>query len=164
MNSMRIRKTEERDIAACAEIYAKARDFMHTNGNPTQWLTSYPSEASVRSDMAAGASYVCTDDNEIVAVFYFNIGDDPTYKIIYDGEWISNEKYAVIHRIAVKYHGRGIVGFCFDEMFKVFPNLRIDTHRDNIPMQRALQKRGFKYCGIIHLENGEERLAFQKAV
>jgi hypothetical protein len=29
-------------------------------------------------------------------------------------------------------------------------------------MQRALLKRGFKYCGIIYLESGDERLAYQR--
>ena len=42
------------------------------------------------------------------------------------------------------------------------PNIRIDTHRDNIIMQHNLAKHGFTYCGIIFLANGDERLAFQK--
>ncbi len=161
---MEIRKTEERDIPFAVEIYENAREFMHSNGNPNQWRTSYPSEASLREDMKQGASYVCTDGDEVVAVFYFKIGEDPTYKIIYDGEWLTDGDYAVIHRIAVKYQGRNIAGFCFNEMFKLFPNIKIDTHKDNLPMQNALKKRGFKHCGIIHLENGDERLAFQKNI
>mgnify|MGYP003296922186 CR=1 FL=1 len=40
-------------------------------------------------------------------------------------------------------------------------NIRIDTHHDNVVMQRLLKKLGFQYCGIIHLENGDPRLAFQ---
>ncbi len=159
---MEIRKTEERDVPFAAEIYKLARKFMHSSGNPNQWRTEYPSEVSIRADMAEGASYVCLDEGEVVAVFYFKIGEDKTYKKIYDGEWLTDEDYATIHRIAVKYHGRGIVGFCFDEMFKIFPNIKIDTHRDNIPMQKALIKRGFKYCGMIFLESGDERIAFQK--
>ncbi len=159
---MIIRKTEECYIPFAAEIYKDAREFMRSSGNPSQWHTHYPSEASIRADMNEGASYVCLDGDEVVAVFYFKVGEDKTYKKIYDGAWLSDDEYAVIHRIAVKYQGRGIVGFCFDEMFRSFPNIKIDTHRDNIPMQKALQKRGFKYCGIIYLENGDERLAFQK--
>ena len=42
-------------------------------------------------------------------------------------------------------------------------SIRIDTHKDNIPMQRALAKHGFIKCGIIHLANGDERIAFQKS-
>jgi hypothetical protein len=113
--------------------------------------------------MEKGASYVCCDGDEVVATFYFEMNaDDPTYRKIYDGEWKNDEPYAVIHRIAVKYQGRGIVGFCYDECFKLFPNLKIDTHKDNIPMQKSLINAGFEYCGIIHLANGDERLAYQK--
>ena len=70
--------------------------------------------------------------------------------------------YSVIHRIAVKYHGRGIVDFCFNECFLELPNIKIDTHRDNIPMQKCLLRNGFEYCGIIYLKDGTERLAYQK--
>ena len=38
----------------------------------------------------------------------------------------------------------------------------LDTHRDNIPMQKVLARNDFTYCGIIYLENGDERLAFNK--
>jgi predicted GNAT family N-acyltransferase len=31
-----------------------------------------------------------------------------------------------------------------------------------MPMQKFLQNNGFKYCGIIYLEDGNERLAFEK--
>jgi hypothetical protein len=29
-------------------------------------------------------------------------------------------------------------------------------------MQKCLIRNGFKYCGIIYLESGAERIAFQK--
>jgi RimJ/RimL family protein N-acetyltransferase len=42
--------------------------------------------------------------------------------------------------------------------------VRIDTHRDNIPMQGLIRSCGFVYCGIVHIRrNGEERLAFTHA-
>jgi hypothetical protein len=41
-------------------------------------------------------------------------------------------------------------------------NIRIDTHRDNVPMLSLLDKSGFERCGIIYLKNGDERIAFQK--
>ena len=41
-------------------------------------------------------------------------------------------------------------------------NLRIDTHEKNIPMQRCLAKNGFARCGIIYLEDGDPRIAYQK--
>ena len=88
--------------------------------------------------------------------------DDPTYHRIDFGSWKSDAPYAVIHRIAVKHHGKGIIDFCFNECFRLQGNLRIDTHRDNIPMQKCLIRNGFEYCGVIYLANGDERLAYQK--
>ena len=160
---MLIRKTKSTDIEVIGKIYDNAKKFMHENGNPNQWNTGgYPNEESALDDMKNGVGYVCEEDGEIFAVFMFSIGRDKTYDKIYDGAWLNDEPYAVIHRIAVAKQGRGVAGFCFNECYKLFPNLKIDTHRDNLPMQRALARAGFEYCGIIHLENGDERLAYQK--
>ena len=159
---MLIRKTTAADVDAAAALYDSARAFMKESGNPNQWNGSYPNADNILVDIASGGSYVCEDDGEIVAVFYFCIGNDPTYDKIYEGEWKCGGEYAVIHRIAVKHHGRGIADFIYARCFDMHPNLRIDTHRDNVPMQRSLSKNGFEYCGIIYLANGDERLAFQK--
>ena len=43
--------------------------------------------------------------------------------------------------------------------------MRIDTHAENLPMQRALEKAGFTPCGMIYLiggrEDGDPRLAYE---
>ena len=158
---MIIRKTTEDDIPAVVKIYADARRFMIENGNPLQWKNGGPDAETVRQDVERGVGYVCEDGGEIVAAFMFYIGEDDTYSKIYDGNWLDDEPYAVIHRIAVAKHGRGIAAFCFSECFKRFPNLKIDTHTDNLPMQRALARAGFCRCGKIFLKNGEERIAYQ---
>ncbi len=77
---------------------------------------------------------------------------------------MNDRPYGVIHRIAVSdaVRGRGVAGFIFDTCFAKCQNLKIDTHRDNLPMQRALEKNGFIRCGIICLANGDERIAYQR--
>lgn len=160
---MIIRKTTPTDIPAAAEIYDAARRFMRETGNPEQWNTGHPNADDIAKDIADGTGYVCEEEGEIVAVFFFQKGkEDPTYKIIYDGAWKDSSPYGVIHRVAVKYNGKGIVNRIYEYCFASHPHLRIDTHKDNLPMQRSLYKNGFVYCGIIHLENGDERLAFEK--
>ncbi len=159
---MIIRKAAERDLARIGEIYENAKRFMIESGNPSQWTEGGPDADTAREDMEAGVGYVLEDDGEILAVFMFAEGPDHTYSRIYDGAWLSDDPYAVIHRIAVTKQGRGIIDYCINWCFAQRPNLRIDTHRDNLPMQRALTKRGFKYCGIIYLSDGAERLAYQK--
>ena len=160
---MIIRPITRLEITEANKIYEHAREFMKNAGNPNQWNSAYPGIYDIEKGMERSASYVCCDDVEIVATFHFEINaDDEAYKNIYGGAWINDAPYATIHRIAVKYHGRGIVDFCFNECFKLFPNLKIDTHKDNIPMQKALTRAGFEYCGIIYLSNGDERMAYQK--
>ena len=159
---MIIRKTTYRDVEAVAEIYENAKKFMRENGNHNQWNLGYPNRETVIEDIEEDVGYVCEDDGEVVATFMFKIGDDETYETIYEGAWKNDAPYAVVHRIAVKKHGAGIVDFCLAECFKKYPNLKMDTHRDNIPMQKVLLRAGFEYCGITHLLNGDERLAYQK--
>lgn len=159
---MKIRLATPADIDAANEIYSSAREFMRKAGNPYQWGTSYPGLEDIVDGINDGTSYVCELDGEVVATFYFKIGPDPTYNEIFDGEWQNDEPYAAIHRIAVKYHGQGIADFCFAECFRRFPNLKIDTHEDNIPMQKCLERCGFVHCGTIYTWNGEPRKAYQK--
>ena len=43
-------------------------------------------------------------------------------------------------------------------------SIKVDTHEQNIPMQNLLKKNGFEYCGIIYLEDGGKRVAFEKTL
>ena len=162
---MNIRNAKIEELSALMQIYDDARAFMRASGNSEQWAGGYPSEGVIISDIEAGNSYVCEENGEILGVFCYFFGNDPTYEKIYGGAWLNAEPYGVIHRIAVakSAHGRGVAKKCFDFAFDRAKNVKIDTHRDNIPMQRSLEKNGFARCGIIYLESGDERIAFQKA-
>lgn len=143
-------------------IYDHARGYMREQGNPTQWSGGYPDEATLRDDIAKNQLYVCMERGELLGVFCHFFGDDPTYKKIYEGAWLNDAPYGVLHRIAVAAHRKGVASFCYDFCFSQCHNLKVDTHRDNIPMQKSLAKNGFSYCGIIYLASGDERLAYQK--
>ena len=159
---MTIRKATASDVDAMMEIYDLARSFMRSSGNPNQWGDGYPSRELIESDIASGVAHVLEEDGEITACFFFKIGVDPTYLSIYDGEWIDDGEYGVIHRIAVKYSGRSTATQIYDYCSALSKSLRIDTHKDNKPMQRSLTKNGFTRCGIIYLASGDERIAFQR--
>ena len=51
---------------------------------------------------------------------------------------------------------------CVNYALQHSDNIKIDTHHDNKVMQHQLEKEGFVRCGIIKLENGEPRIAYQK--
>ena len=158
-----IQKAELSQLPQLMAIYEKARIFMARSGNPDQWGTAYPPEEMIRQDIQDGKCYVNLSGDHIRAVFYFAVETDPTYGYI-EGGWLNDAPYGVIHRIAVGDSGKGVAAECFAFAAQHCENLRIDTHEKNIPMQRCLAKNGFTRCGIIYLEDGDPRIAYQKVI
>ena len=159
---MEIRKTKIEELDKVMEIYAYARKFMAEHDNPNQWKNNKPSKEQIEQDILAGKHHVCIEDGNIAAVFYFAKETDPTYVNIYEGKWLNDEEYAVVHRIASAGTVKGAGSFCMNWAASQCENLKIDTHKDNYVMQNMLKKCGFMPCGTIYLENGEERIGFQK--
>jgi len=113
--------------------------------------------------------YILLKNNEVVATVSISFDGENTYDIIYEGEWRSSRKYAVIHRLAIDNNNKGlglssliiknIENICLN---KNIHSIKVDTHRKNIPMQKVIEKNNFQYCGIIHKEDKSKRLAFEK--
>lgn len=156
-----IRKSRKEDLLRMQEIFSIARKFMAATGNPHQWAEEYPSDEQLCSDIESGDSHVILQSGKIIATFVLRGGDDPTYKVIYQGEWPNEQPYATIHRIASSGERKGILHAVMQYALESYSAIRIDTHRDNKVMQNAIAKEGFAYCGIIHCWNGDERLAYQ---
>ena len=139
-----------------------ARDTMRQSGNLHQWVDGYPSEEVIQSDMKGGYGYVVESKEAIVGYFAFVPSPEPTYADIYEGAWLDDSTpYHVVHRIGSLPQVHGVFKAVMDWCFKMDRNIRVDTHRDNAIMQHCIEKYGFKYCGIIYLANGDERLAYQ---
>ena len=114
-------------------------------------------------DISSGNSYVCVEHDKIIATFYYKEGIDDTYVRIYEGQWLNEAPYGVVHRITSDGTIRGAASFCLNWAYEQFPNIKIDTHDDNIPMQHLLAKLGFTCCGHTTLKSGDSRLIYQKA-
>lgn len=160
MRNYEIRRAEPADLNDILKIYALARSYMRENGNPNQWGDGYPSSEMLLEDIFNKRLYAVTDRGVIRGVFYFEIGDDPTYARI-EGGWISDEPYGVIHRIASDGSG-GIFRACLDFCLRRIPHLRIDTHHDNRTMQHVVEKHGFQRRGIIYVADGSPRIAYER--
>ena len=167
MDSMEIRRTEERDIPAVMALYNSAKTYMQENGF-SQWTVVYPLAEDIIEDIKASAGYVLTDGDEIVASACILFGEDACYGEI-DGAWINDRPYGVIHRIVVAPHKKGndLAGLFLKEAVRQakalgVKDLRIDTHAKNMSMRKWIAKHGFAYCGIIHVEDGTPRFAYQK--
>ena len=160
---MIIRKGTAADIDAIMRCYDSARRFMRASGNHSQWVNGYPSRELVAEDVARGISYVGEDEEgEVVMAFAFIVGDDPTYAVIEDGNWLNDLPYGTIHRLGSNGKHRGTLRMCVEFCLSVIGNLRLDTHADNLTMQRASEKLGFKRCGIIYCFDGTPRIAYHK--
>jgi len=159
---MKIRKTKPEEIDTLINIFFMAKAFMEKTGNGNQWIAGYPSRELIAQNIADGDSYVCLDDtDEILATFFFRIGPDETYAEIFDGKWLNDEPYGVVHRLASTGKVKGISDYCLKWCFGHCENIRVDTHKDNKVMQNAFIRNGFVYCGIIYIKNGTQRMAFQ---
>lgn len=157
---MEIRKSKLENIDEIMNIYSLAKSYMVAHGNVSQWADGYPQENIIRSDIINENNYVILNDDEIVATFTFIIGDDPTYQIIRNGNWHSDKTYGTIHRLASNGKIKGIAKACFSFCAKQIDYIRIDTHADNIIMQKTIENFGFQKCGNIYVRDGSERIAF----
>lgn len=162
-NPFIIRNSRPEDLERMQQIFAQAREKMVACGNPNQWTGGYPTDEMLLQDMANGTGYVLEQEGEIVGSFMLAPGIEPTYIHIYEGKWLAPEKpYLTIHRIASAHGIKGVLPAVCQWVFERTDNIRIDTHRQNAIMHHLLRKEGFTYCGIIYLEDGDERLAYQK--
>ncbi|MFI3268648.1 MAG: GNAT family N-acetyltransferase [Rikenellaceae bacterium] len=150
------------DLDEIMAIYQGAITYMKANGNPNQWIDGYPGESVVVNDINSDHLYVCKNDDEIVAVFCYFVGDEPTYSEIYDGAWSCDNEYGVVHRIASNGSVKRVADYCLEWCFAKHPHMRIDTHSDNVTMQNVLERCGYEKCGIIKCSNGSLRIAYQK--
>lgn len=154
-----IRKATLEDLSRIEQIYAFARSFMKEHGNPDQWADHYPPTEMLQEDIRRQLLFVLVTDGEIHGVFYFYIGEDPTYQYIENGTWRSDERYGTIHRIAGDGKGgvlHAAVTYCKTQI----SHLRIDTHAANTVMQNAILKQGFSERGIVYMEDGSSRIAY----
>lgn len=158
---MNVRKADFSDYDRILEIYKYAQDYMIKSGNPNQWGHFYPEAELVRKDIENEVCYVMYDDDEVHGVCALINGPDPTYQIIDDGTWLNDDPYIVIHRIAGDGKVHGIFRCMMDYCKLRYSNVRIDTHRDNMVMQKQIEKNGFKKCGTIYAEDGSPRIAYQ---
>jgi len=165
---MEFRKAIEEDSSSIMNIIKQAQAYFKKQ-EINQWQNNYPNLATIRMDIRNNNGYVLLKDNRVIGTSAFIFDGEETYDAIYEGEWISNNQYATIHRIAVdsEYKGLGTASLIIknlEEMclHKGINSIRVDTHEKNLSMQKLIEKNGFKYCGIVYLEDKSKRIAFEK--
>lgn len=158
---MIIRAAHIDDLKSIMDVLDAAKGIMRASGNTGQWVNGYPSEDDIRNDIDNGNGYVVETGTRIVGYFAFIASPEPTYDYIEGGAWLNDAPYHVVHRIGSYPEVHGVFRAIMDWCFTQDSNIRIDTHRDNHIMQHCITSYGFTYCGIIYLQSGDERLAYQ---
>ena len=153
---------KETDLPRILEIYDIAKAYMRANGNPNQWNGAYPDPETLRTDMERKRLYVYKKNGTIHGVFMLLLEEEPTYAYIEDGSWREETPYGTIHRLAGDGEVKGLFAKCVAFCEGKVKYLRADTHFDNHTMQHLLEKNGFERRGIIYLQNGDPRIAYQK--
>lgn len=166
---MEFRRAVYADLNKILEIIRQAQGYFKSKGI-NQWQNNYPNEEVIKNDIENKRGYVLVDGDIIVGTVSVSFDGEKTYDYI-EGEWLSSIDYAVVHRIAVRseYKGRGLASIILKNVEHIclqrgIHSIKIDTHEENIPMQRLLQKNGFTYCGVIYLQDGSRRLAYEKLI
>jgi len=168
---MIFRKTRFEDIPDVVRILDDGKKFLREN-NVLQWHLGYPNEEVIELDIMDETGYVATlEGGLVIGTVALSFAGEPWYDEIYDGAWLTNDDFLVIHRIATKsdFREKNVASFLLEEAEKLclergIKSIKIDTHIDNEIMKNWILKHGFKYCGVVHIDNNETRLAYEKII
>ena len=149
------------DFSLVMELIQQGKRKMIKAGNPHQWSANYPAKETIEGDIGQGDCYLLCEKGIPIATFVFKPGPEPNYRRIENGSWLDSQPYYVIHRVASVDGVHGVMAdiICYCSAFT--SSIRIDTHAANRPMLAALSRLGFVYCGIIYVEDGSSRQAYQ---
>jgi len=165
---MQLRKANHTDVNNIWEILQQAIEQRRLDGSE-QWQNGYPNQQTIYNDIENNNGYVVVDDDTIIAYAAIIFDIEPAYNNIV-GQWLSNKKYVVIHRVATanSVKGKGVATKLFGLIEAMALNnnifsIKVDTNFDNIPMLKILDKLGYTYCGEVFF-NGSARKAFEKVL
>jgi len=163
------RLTQNDDILEIMTIIDGGKAYLKSQ-NVNQWQNGVPNEGMIVEDVKAGYGYVMENiHNEIVATASLSFDGEPWYEDIQGGNWLSTGPFLVIHRMAVREDVRGTT-VASDYLALVqqlaksrgVNSIKIDTHPENIPMQKLLEKNGYTYCGTVILGKEGVRYGYEK--
>ena len=164
------RKAKIEDIDEIMIAVEDARALLKEEGNG-QWQFGYPNRDDFINDINNGDLFVVlAKDNEIASVCAIT-GYEEAYMHMYEGKWLTDYDYLVMHRVAVKakFRGQGF-GKALFELFieegkkRGIKSLRIDTHKNNSLLIHLFDLYGFIYCGKAILPPDKDRVMYEKVL
>ena len=90
------------DLPQILQIYAHAREAMAASGNPTQWGDNFPPQELLEEDIDSNRLFVYVVNGQLMGVFAFILGVDPTYQVIEDGAWLNDADNQIMQHLLEK--------------------------------------------------------------
>lgn len=170
---MTYRFARQEDLPGLLNMVEQAKASFKARGIG-QWQKGDPDGPGLSDAISRGYIHVLEQDGAAVGMVTIIPGPEASYAVI-DGNWLNDEPYVAFHRVCVEESckGRGLAAQLFARSEEYagqegYSNIRVDTHPDNISMQRALEKSGYICCGRLVLTEGTEigdpRLAYHKVL
>lgn len=167
LENVSLRKAVLDEVDAIWEILEQAILKRKEEGSD-QWQDGYPNIDVIKNDLLNDSAYVVVqDDSKVIAYVAISDKGESAYENL-DGEWLTNDKYVVIHRVAVSQENKikGLGTWIMLEAEKVaisknITSIKVDTNYDNTGMLRVFEKLDYKFCGEVS-HRGDIRKAFEK--
>ena len=163
---VQLQKAAVDDFDAILRIYNESKQYFFEH-NIDQWQHGYPNLESIQKDYEDGVLYVLKSKEEVIGTLVLSKERQSNYKNIEKGTWLFGEDYVVVHRIAVSTtvkgqgYGRLMLQKCEVLSNDIAESIRIDTHQDNKVMRHLLMSLGYRYAGVVEVDDGK-RLAYEK--
>jgi len=162
------RRAAMTDRQRVMQIIDQAKAQMQRLGSH-QWQEGYPAMHDIVADIDRQTAYVLCLDQSVIAYASISFDGEPAYNDL-NGQWLSDQKYVVVHRLAVadEMKNRGVATYFFHriEQYALAANVhsfRVDTNFDNHYLLSLLQKTGFVECGEVFYDRARgSRKAFEK--
>lgn len=152
-----IRKAEERDLAAVAEIYEQIHTEIERGAASVGWIRGvYPTEQTARAAFEKGELYVLEEQGEILGAAKLNQVQEKEYALVDWAYPAKESEVLVMHTlvIAPKAGGRGY-GSRFEAFYCHLAKemgckvLRIDTNEKNLRARELYKKLGYREAGVV---------------
>ena len=160
-----LRKANENETDNAVRLINEAKKFLKQQGID-QWQKGYPDIECIKNDIKNKKGYFLEEDI-LIGYLCIDFDGEPAYDTL-NGEWKGNDKYAVVHRMAIDdaYRGKGAASTAFDLVQSLcrengVHSIRVDTDEDNKIMQHIIHKNGFEFCGSICFDNSK-KIDFEK--
>lgn len=170
MAELRCRLVTLDDSLAIDVMLQQAITFLHEQGID-QWQNRSVTIDHILPVITRQDAYCWIDEYDIIQAFAVLEDYDINYDQLTHGRWLFDGPYYAIHRVmmAESSRGKGYTRFVFSDIEKIAyahhkNSLRIDTHQDNVIMQKSIIKMGFRHSGEAVVADGTSRIIFEKSL